>query len=166
MNSFGAGNTPIPNQQYGVPMTVNGVSYVYNPPQNYVLEIHIYSSNGRVSGTGLAGGSNSCTLPTGSLSSYGCFWGGFAINNSPSSDCKGIFLAPLTTDILNIVDVWMMGYPNMGTPLATVVQTAGSATNLSQATTGIYAPTTSPPYSSTGYMKLPIYKANNTVYSY
>ena len=112
------------------------------------------------------GGSNTCsTAPAGSvLATNGVFWGGFAMNTTPNSQCPGIYLAPQPTDILNYVDVWMIGSPNMGLPLATVVQTAGNASNLTQTTSGAYAPSTVPP--TNGYLKLPIYNAAMTQYNY
>jgi hypothetical protein len=164
MNAAGAGSTPIPNQPYNVYNSTT--QRITNPIQNYVLEIHIYSSNGGRSGSGAyTGGSNACSAaPSGTLANNGVFWGGFAINNTPRSTCLGIFLAPQPSDILNYVDVWMIGYANMGIPLATVIQTAGSASNLPQAATGPYAPTTTVP--ANGYLKLPIYHPTLTQFNY
>ena len=43
MNAAGTGSVPIPNQQYNVYNTTSKT--ITNPPQNYVIHIHIYSSN-------------------------------------------------------------------------------------------------------------------------
>ena len=58
----------------------------------------------------------------------------------------------------------MIGYANMGIPLATVIQTAGSASNLPLALSGTYAPTSLPP--ANGYLKLPIYSPTLTQFNY
>ena len=164
MNAAGTGGVPIPNQPYNVYNTTSKT--ITNPPQNYVIHIHIYSSNGSLNAGTYTGGSNTCsTAPAGSvLATNGVFWGGFAMNTTPNSQCPGIYLAPQPTDILNYVDVWMIGSPNMGLPLATVVQTAGNASNLTQTTSGAYAPSTVPP--TNGYLKLPIYNAAMTQFNY
>ena len=165
MNAAGTGKIPIPTQPYNVYNSTTKTTT--NPVQNYVLEIHIYSSNGGVNSSGAyTGGSNACSAaPAGSiLATNGVFWGGFAINKTPNSNCQGIFLAPQPSDILNYVDVWMIGYANMGVPLATVIQTAGSASNLPLALSGTYAPTSLPP--ANGYLKLPIYSPTLTQFNY
>jgi len=155
----------IPKQPYNVYNSTTKTTT--NPVQNYVLEIHIYSSNGGISSSGAyTGGSNACSAaPAGSiLATNGVFWGGFAINTTPNANCQGIYLAPQPSDILNYVDVWMIGYANMGVPLATVIQTAGSASNLPLALSGTYAPTSLPP--ANGYLKLPIYSPTLTQFNY
>ena len=126
-----------------------------------MMEINIYSSNGsQTSATTYTGGSNLCyasSAPTGSiLDINGVFWGGYATYTGTLQNTNfAVLLAPSTSDILNYVDVWMYGYPNMGIPLATVVQTAGSVSNLTQ--TGAYAPlpVATPP--AGGYLKLPLF---------
>ena len=126
-----------------------------------MMTINIYSSNGsQTSATTYAGGSNACyagSAPTGSiLDINGVFWGGYATYMGAQGNTNfAVLLAPSTSDILNYVDVWMYGYPNMGIPLATVVQTAGSVSNLTQ--TGAYAPlpVATPP--AGGYLKLTMF---------
>ena len=134
-----------------------------NPPQNIMMQINIYSSNGKqptASNPSYSGGSNQCfagSAPTGSiLDVNGVFWGGWCMTQGVANPTSlAVLLAPSPADILNYVDVWMYGAPNMGIPLATVVQTAGSVSNLTQ--TGAYAPlpVASPPAS--GYLKLPLF---------
>jgi hypothetical protein len=161
MNTAGTGanaGKPVINQPYAVynPTTTTFT----NPVQNMLLVINIYSSNGSKTGTTTyTGGSNQCTnyatATNSTLVSNGVFWGGFGtLTTTTSAPNFSVLLAPSTTDILNYVDVWMYGYPNMGTPLLTVVQTAGSVSNLTQ--TGAYAPlpVATPPAS--GYLKLPV----------
>jgi hypothetical protein len=124
------------------------------------MEINIYSSNGsKPTATTYSGGSNQCfagSAPVGSvLDVYGVFWGGWCLTQGVANPTNlAVLLAP-TPDILNYVDVWMYGAPNMGIPLATVVQTVGSVSNLQQ--TGGYAPlpVASPP--ANGYLKLPLF---------
>ena len=151
-----------PNAQYGVNNTATGFT---NPPQNIMVDINIYSSNGAIDTSGnYTGGSarstNQDTLPTGNLvKSNGVYYGGYAIYSTCLDLAVGnnwinVLLAPSATDILNTVDVWVTGYANMGTPLVTVVQTAGSVSNLAQLATGPYAPSATPP--TVGYMKIPV----------
>jgi hypothetical protein len=125
------------------------------------MVINIYSSNGsKPTATTYAGGSNACvagSAPTGSiLDINGVFWGGWAAYTGTLQNTNfAVLLAPSTSDILNLVDVWIYGYPNMGIPLATVVQTAGSASK--QIQTGAYAPrpVATPP--AGGYLKLTLF---------
>jgi len=127
-----------------------------------MMQINIYNSNGsKPTPTTYAGGSNRCfgvSAPTGSiLDINGVFWGGWAAYTGTLQNTNfAVLLAPSTSDILNLVDVWIYGYPNMGIPLATVVQTAGSVSNLTQKT-GAYAPRPVETPPASGYLKLPLF---------
>jgi hypothetical protein len=159
MNTAGPGLQPTLKQRYAVYST--STNTWTNPPQNIMMEINIYSSNGsQPTATTYAGGSNACyagSAPTGSiLDINGVFWGGYATYTGALQNTNfAVLLAPSTSDILNYVDVWMYGAPNMGIPLATVVQTAGSVSNLIQ--TGAYAPLSVATPPASGYLKLPLF---------
>ena len=118
------------------------------PPQNYVLDIYIYSSNGG-SGLGSYG-----VQPSGGGSDL-CYHYGQVFCSTWYVAPLAVVLKPVTGDTYNMCEVWVQSHTKHGKPLITA--TVGAGGNFITSTTGTTVDTLS------GIVKLPIsaYLTNN-----
>ena len=123
-------------------------------PQNYVLDINIYSSNGYTNAGVLSGASTIVTSNTSGQTSYGCFYGGHVVCNTPSAAPLGAYLVPNNSSPLTMVDVYILSYQSHGVPLVSISMSAGSYSGLNTAPVAILP--------TTGYVKLNQYKVTMT----
>jgi hypothetical protein len=118
------------------------------PPQNYVLDIYIYSSNG---GGGLG---NYGIQPSGGGADL-CYHYGQVFCSTWYVAPLAVVLKPVAGDTYNMCEVWIQSHTKHGKPLITA--TVGAGGNFITTTTGTIVDNLS------GIVKLPInaYLTNN-----